>query len=115
MNFRRDIINSKLKTGDFMSDSHKVLDKETGDKDSSLLCKKVIKKWVKSPIDKYVVNSIRDNLKFTFKFIDNTFIEGRIKWFNKYNLAVTDDDGKEYVLLKHALKYMKSSVPPSSK
>lgn len=70
--------------------------------------KKMIKKWVASSVDKYMAKAIKNKTCFKFKFLDNTFLEGRMKWFNKYNMAVLTDDEKEYVCLKHSLKYMKT-------
>ena len=70
--------------------------------------KKSIKKWIASSVDKYMAKAIKNKTRFRFKFLDNTFLEGYVKWFNKYNMAVSTDDEKEYVCLKHSVKYMKS-------
>ncbi|HPZ06799.1 MAG TPA: hypothetical protein PL110_01680 [Candidatus Eremiobacteraeota bacterium] len=73
---------------------------------SPRISKKNIKRFVNSPTDKYLVISIKDNLQCNFKFLDNTALEGKIKWFNKYNLGIVTLDGTEYIILKHALKYI---------
>lgn len=68
--------------------------------------KKDIIKWINSITDKFIVKSIKNNIKLKFKFLDNTCIEGNIKWFNKYTLSIVTSDGSEYILLKHSLKYI---------
>lgn len=70
--------------------------------------KKDITKWINSITDKFIVKSIKNNIKLKFKFLDNTSIEGTIKWFNKYTLTIVTSDGSEYILLKHSLKYIKT-------
>ena len=72
--------------------------------------KKVIKKWVCTLTDKYLVKAIKKNMNLQFKFLDNTSLEGKIKWFNKYNIGIIVFDGQEYIILKHSLKYIIGSV-----
>ena len=70
--------------------------------------KRDVNKWVNTTTDKYIVNVIKNDLSLKFKFLDNTCLEGKVKWFNKYTLGVVAPDGFDYVLLKHSLKYMES-------
>jgi len=67
---------------------------------------KSIKKFINTLTDKYFVQSIKNNYNLTFNFVDNTYLEGKIKWFNKFNICIVDSNDKEYILLKHALKYI---------
>ena len=67
---------------------------------------KSMKNWINTLTDKYFVQSIKNNYNLRFNFVDNTYLEGKIKWFNKFNLCIVDNNEREYILLKHALKYI---------
>jgi sRNA-binding regulator protein Hfq len=74
--------------------------------DNEKITKKSIRRWVNTFTDKYFVKAIKNNISFTFKFLDNTCLEGKIQWFNKYTLSMITKDGVEYTILKHSIKYM---------
>jgi sRNA-binding regulator protein Hfq len=74
--------------------------------DAQKISRKSIKRWVNTNTDKLFVKAIKNDVSFDFKFLDNSFLQGKIKWFNKYNLSITAPDGSEYIILKHAIKYM---------
>lgn len=79
---------------------------DTLSEDNEKITKKSIRRWVNTATDKYFVKAIKSNISFTFKFLDNTSLEGKMQWFNKYNVSILTEDGVEYTILKHSLKYM---------
>lgn len=74
--------------------------------DNEKITKKSIRRWVNTSTDKYFVKAIKNDMSFTFKFLDNTSLNGKMQWFNKYNISILTEDGVEYTILKHSLKYM---------
>jgi len=74
--------------------------------DNEKITKKAIRRWVNTSTDKYFVKAIKNNMSFRFKFLDNTSLHGKMQWFNKYNINILAEDGLEYTILKHSLKYM---------
>ncbi len=81
-------------------------DRDNLSEDNEKITKKSIRRWVNTFTDKYFVKAIKNNIYFTFKFLDNTSLSGKIQWFNKYNVNIVTEDGVEYTVLKHSLKYM---------
>ncbi len=74
--------------------------------DNEKITKKSIRRWVNTSTDKYFVKAVKNNISFTFKFLDNSCLKGKMQWFNKYNVNIVTEDGVEYTILKHSLKYM---------
>lgn len=74
--------------------------------DNEKITKKSIRRWVNTYTDKYFVKAIKNNISFTFKFLDNSSLKGKMQWFNKYNVNIVTEDGVEYTILKHSVKYM---------
>ncbi|MEQ8169184.1 MAG: hypothetical protein ABRQ38_09835 [Candidatus Eremiobacterota bacterium] len=81
-------------------------DRDNLSEDNEKITKKSIRRWVNTFTDKYFVKAIKNNIYFTFKFLDNTSLCGKMQWFNKYNVNIVTDDGVEYTILKHSVKYM---------
>jgi hypothetical protein len=89
-----------------MTQEQPVLEQNNLSEDNEKITKKAIRRWVNTSTDKYFVKAIKNNVYFTFKFLDNTSLEGKINWFNKYTLHIITEGGVEYTLLKHSMKYM---------